>query len=182
MNIHLVRHGEAAANWQEADDPGLSELGRQQAAAAAQQLAGRIAADVRLISSPMLRAQQTAQPLAGSLGAEVTLIDAFREIPTPVALDERQAWLRTIARQSWREQHAMVCQWQQSLLQALRQIDQHAVVFTHFMVLNAIVSALTGRDRVVCFRPDNASITTLKLDGSTLQLVELGRELPTRVN
>ena len=182
MNIHLVRHGEAAANWQEADNPGLSKLGRQQATVAAQQLAGRIAADVQLISSPMLRAQQTAQPLADTLGSDVTIVEAFREIPTPVELDQRHAWLKTIARQSWLEQHEMVCQWQQSLLQALRQIDQHAVVFTHFMVLNAIVSSLTGRDRVVCFLPDNASITTLKLDGGKLELVELGRELRTKVN
>lgn len=32
MNIYLVRHGEAAEHWHKADDPGLSELGHQQAA------------------------------------------------------------------------------------------------------------------------------------------------------
>ena len=34
----MVRHGQADAAWHESPDPGLSELGQQQAATAAQQL------------------------------------------------------------------------------------------------------------------------------------------------
>jgi len=35
ISIYLVRHGEAAASWGESSDPGLSELGWQQAEDAA---------------------------------------------------------------------------------------------------------------------------------------------------
>ena len=182
MKIYLVRHGEAAATWQESDDPGLSALGHQQAAATARQLAGQVDANVRLVSSPLRRTRETALPLATALGAKVTIIEAFREIPTPVPRVERQAWLHSIARQSWREQHAMVRDWHRLLLQQLRQIRHPTVIFTHFMVLNAIVGTLSASDKVMCYLPDNASVTILHREDESLQVAELGRQFKTLVH
>ena len=182
MNIYLVRHGEASASWQESDDPGLSERGHRQAAETARHLLERVHSGIRLVSSPMLRARETARPLSDALVADVSIVEPFREIPTPVPRRERQTWLNGIARQSWGEQHEMVREWHGSLLRQLGQIREPTVVFTHFMVLNAIVSTLTAEDRVVCFLPDNASVTTLRRVGDDLQLVELGRQFRTIVN
>ena len=181
MKIYLVRHGEAAASWRESDDPGLSTLGHQQAAATAQRLAEHVDSNICLISSPLQRARETAQPLSMKLDTEITIIDAFREIPTPVERAERQTWLNDIARQSWGEQHEMVQEWHRALLQQLTLIQQPTVVFTHFMVLNVIVGKLTAKDQVVCFLPDNASVTTLELNNGSLQLLELGQQLRTVV-
>ena len=182
MNIFLVRHGQAAAKWDELDDPALSGLGRQQAELVARELAGQVDANVQLISSPMLRARETALPLASSLDAPVSIVDAFREIPTPVPLEDRQGWLKMIARQTWAEQHAMVRTWRESLLYQLSLIEQTTVVFTHFMVLNAIVGALSAQDRIVCFLPDNVSVTRLQCRDGCLEVVELGRQLRTIVH
>lgn len=182
MTIYLVRHGEASARWTESDDPGLSARGQEQAAATAQELLQRLEPDIRLLSSPMRRARETARPLAEALGAEAVIVEPFREIPTPVELADRQTWLNRIARQSWTEQEEMVRAWRTGLLAELRRIDRPAVVFTHFMVLNAIVGALQETDRVVCFLPDNASVTTLRGFGENCRLLALGRELRTRVN
>lgn len=182
MKIFLVRHGQASAKWHESDDPGLSEMGQRQAAAAAQQLAALVGPGVRLISSPMLRARETARPLSEALDADVSIVDAFREIPTPVPLAERQTWLKRVAGQQWNEQHAMVREWHRSLLQRLSEISQPSVVFTHFMVLNAIVGALSDAEKVICFLPDNASITKLQLHQGSLELLELGHQLKTIVH
>jgi len=182
MSIFLVRHGEAAARWVEADDPGLSERGWQQAADTARELLDRVSPGFRLLSSPLLRARQTAAPLAEAVGAEAAIVDPFREIPTPVDRADRQTWLNQISDQSWDAQESMVRDWRQALLAQLRQIAEPTVVFTHFMVLNAIVSDLNGDDRVVCFLPDNASVTTLAGYGDGLRLIELGRQFRTRVN
>ena len=182
MNIYLIRHGEAAQHWQDADDPGLSELGHQQAAFVAEQLAPQLAENVRIISSPMLRARETAQPLAAALGIEPTIIEPFREIPTPVNKADRPEWLRTIARQTWPEQHEMVRNWHTALLTELSLVREHTVVFTHFMVLNAIVGALQQKNRVICFLPDNTSVTTLQWSGTEHHLLELGHQLKTRIN
>lgn len=182
MSILLVRHGEAAAGWTESDDPGLSERGRAQAADAARLLLQRIDPAFRLISSPMQRARETARPLVETLGAELAIVEPFREIPAPVDRPHRQAWLNGIARQSWGEQEAVVRDWRATLLQELKAIREPTVVFTHFMVLNAIVAALRDDDRVVTFLPDNASVTTLGGFGEELQVVELGRQFRTLVN
>lgn len=177
MEIYLVRHGEATAPWHHADDPGLSELGRRQAAEAAEILRSRIEGDVRVVSSPLKRAQETAQPLGDSLRAGVAIREAFAELPAPVALADRQEWLREIYRQGWGEQIDSVRDWHRALLDELQQLREPTVVFTHFMVLNAIVGEVTGDDRLVCFVPDNASITTLRRRGDTLELVELGQQI-----
>jgi hypothetical protein len=44
------------------------------------------------------------------------------------------------------------------------------------------VGHATEDHRVVCFRPDNASITVLDTNGNSLNLVKLGEEADTRVN
>jgi broad specificity phosphatase PhoE len=63
--VYLVRHGEAAASWETAVDPGLSVAGQQQA----QALLDTFGATPprRLVSSPLQRAQETAAPLAALL-------------------------------------------------------------------------------------------------------------------
>ena len=182
MSIYLVRHGEASAHWDLADDPGLSELGQRQAAATARRLLEQVDPDIRLVSSPLQRARETARPMARALAADVAIAEPFREIPTPVERGDRQSWLNAIARQRWGEQEALVRDWREALLGRLRQVSEPTVVFTHFMVLNAIVSELTGDGRVVCFLPDNASVTTVRWAGDDLKLVELGRQFRTRVN
>lgn len=81
----LVRHGQsefnAAFNETRVDpgiiDPPLTQLGRAQAAAAADQL---IAAGVRrLISSPYVRTLETAQIIAGRIGVSITIDACVRE-------------------------------------------------------------------------------------------------------
>ncbi|MBA6414225.1 histidine phosphatase family protein [Parahaliea sp. F7430] len=182
MNIYLVRHGEAAALWGQAADPGLSELGRQQAAEAARSLLPELPADIQLISSPMLRAQQTAEPLAQSLGLSLTIEPAFREIPSTVPLAKRKEWLKQVMRESWSEQSPLVHQWRSELLRALQELSSPAVVFTHFLVINAIVASLQNSDKVLHFWPDNASVTQLKLVKGELSIYQLGPELDTPVN
>jgi broad specificity phosphatase PhoE len=49
----MLRHGRAAAGWDTDVDPGLDEIGQQQAEATATRLA--VLPKVRLVSSPMKR-------------------------------------------------------------------------------------------------------------------------------
>ena len=182
MDIFLVRHGEAAASWGQSSDPGLSELGAQQAQRAAQILLENIPGDIQLLSSPLARATETAAPLAAALDQPVQLMDVFREIPAPVPMAQRQAWLREFMQQHWQEQPEELCSWRDEALQQLLALRRSAVVFTHFLVINAIVGQVLGRAETLCFRPDNASITHLRRTGGQLQLVALGEEMKTVVN
>ena len=115
--ITMVRHGQAAAGFGEDHDPGLSPLGRQQAAAAAD--AVESLGPLPILCSPLRRCRETAQALADRWGVTPTV--------------------------------------------------------------DAAVGAALGEDRVVCFTPDNCSITTLETDGRSLSVVSLGGQAVTEV-
>lgn len=182
MNIYLVRHGEAAAAWGTSSDPGLSEDGKLQAKKAAEQLLPSLDRNVDLVSSPLLRAQETAIPFSKALAMDISLNGAFREIPSPVPFEERQAWLREFMGQGWSQQPELLTSWRDHMHSELLAMQKPTVIFTHFMVLNTIVGLLSGREETVCFRPDNASITQIKHNGDSLELVSRGDELTTFVN
>jgi broad specificity phosphatase PhoE len=183
MNIFLVRHGEAASAWGQDPDPGLSPLGVQQAEAAALLLLPRLDNTVELVTSPLQRARETATPFSDALGIEVRVEKAFSEIPAPVPLAQRQNWLRGFMQQNWAGQPDELVLWRDNALNQLRNFETTTVVFTHFLVLNAIVGEIQRRAETLCFWPDNASITQLRLNGEHgLELVAMGEQMDTVVN
>ncbi len=60
------------------------------------------------------------------------------------------------------------------VLGAIRALRTDTVVVTHFLVINAVVGAATGDDRVVCFAPAHCSRTVVELDAGSLRVIELG--------
>ncbi len=182
MDIFLVRHGEAAASWSESSDPGLSVLGIAQAESAAVALKDCINVQTRLWSSPLRRAVETAMPLAKMMRQEVFEDDVYREIPAPVPVAHRQAWLRQFMRQRWHEQGEDLLAWRRATQMNLLGLQSPAVIFTHFLVINAVVGQLLDREETLCFWPANGSITHLRHAGYGLELIALGEEVLTRVN
>jgi len=181
----LVRHGEAAAHWGEEEDPGLSALGRQQAERASEELlALGVPDDCAILTSPKARARETAAPYAARTGREASLAPTFREIPAPVALAERRDWLRGFLRERWSAcHHPEVLAWRRGLLNALAGLDRPAVIFTHFLVINAVVAHARRLDDVLAFWPDNGSVHEIAiLPDGRLEVVRLGAELETVVN
>jgi broad specificity phosphatase PhoE len=183
MDIFLIRHGEAAASWGESADPGLSDLGREQSIAVVRELRGRLpAVGLQLISSPKARARETAEPLASELGLPVQVNAAFQEIQAPVPLAQRQGWLRQFMQQRWAEQPLSLHHWRDTAVNALMELDSPAVIFTHFLIINAIVGRIQGAQETLCCWPDNASVTHLRRGESGLELLALGRQMRTLVN
>jgi probable phosphoglycerate mutase len=181
--VYLVRHGEAAARWGEDADPGLSPIGRRQAAEAAEKLLGCLGGETpRIVSSPLLRAQETAGPLASALGACVQVDERFREIPAPVPLARRQSWLRAFMRGRWSEQEATLHAWRSSILEGVESLPDNAVVFSHFLVLNTIAGWQKQCDETLCFWPANASVTVLTHSGAEGWSITLGEQMQSRVN
>jgi len=182
MEIFLVRHGEAAAAWGQSSDPGLSELGVTQAKDVAETLLPQLPADTRLLSSPLARARETAMPLAKALEKPVLVDEVFSEVPAPVPLPQRQAWLRQFLQQRWPGQPSRLTEWRDRAMAELLGQRQPAVVFTHFLLINAIVGRVLQRPEILCFWPDNGSITRLRHTGEALELISLGREMETEVH
>ena len=137
-----------------------------------------------VVSSPLRRCRETAEPLARRLGVPVIVDPAVGEIPTPanLASSDRPAWLRQAFLGDWAQVRGDLdySEWRRAVADAVRGHGGSAV-FSHFVAINALVSALEGSERVVHFRPDHTSVTTLELDGDRLSLVERGPEASTGV-
>jgi broad specificity phosphatase PhoE len=84
VRLLLVRHGQTPSNVLSLLDtnvpgPGLSEIGRQQALALVDTLAGEKVEAI--VASTLVRTQQTAAPLAADRDLEVLVRPGIREIP-----------------------------------------------------------------------------------------------------
>lgn len=179
-DVLLVRHGAAAASWAESRDPGLSADGQAHATLVASALGDEKVCAI--VSSPLARARETALPLAARWGLEVDIDERVREIPSRVAMHERRAWLDAVMAARWAELDDDIRQWRERARHAVLGYGRDTVVFTHFMVINALVADATGDTRVMCFEPDYGSITRLRCEGDRLTLVALGAVKRTLVN
>jgi len=92
--VRRVRHGRAAAGWDTHVDPGLDDVGRVQAVAAADRLESLGAQPI--VTSPLQRCQQTAAVLATRWDVTPRVEPLVAEIPSPdgVPMEDRVAWLR----------------------------------------------------------------------------------------
>lgn len=178
--LYLVRHGMAEAGWGEGYDPGLNDLGKGQANAIAQALSHL--GPLNMISSPLLRAKETAEPLVEIWGCSCRVEERVGEIPSPTEdLLSRAEWLQGVMGKRWSHLGEELQAWRRGVVEVLCALDADSVVFTHFIAINVAVGEATGDDRVVCFWPDNGSITLMEVDGSTLTLIQRGEE-PIREN
>ena len=185
--LYLIRHGRPASMWGGDDgDPGLDETGRGQARAVAERLLALPAVErpTAVASSPLRRCRETAQPLADALGVTVEIDSAVGEIPTPVALAPRArpAWLQRAFRGRWDEISGDLDYdlWRRDVMTAVAARPGWAV-FSHFVAINAVLSLIAGDDRVIGFRPDHTSITSLELGKGGAVVIERGREAATGV-
>ncbi len=177
--IYFVRHGKAAAGFSEDPDPGLNDLGRAQAEAVAPRL---IAAGAEVFSSPLRRARETAQPVEAGLGRTARIVPEVSEIVAPVSdLAARGAWLRDAMRGNWSDLSAEHQRWRQSVVAALLALPRDSIIFSHFIAINAAVTHALNDPRMVCFSPENCSVTVLDSAGGVLRVMALGEASATVV-
>ncbi|MBI4883740.1 MAG: histidine phosphatase family protein [Actinobacteria bacterium] len=186
--LYLVRHGRAAAGWDTDADPGLDDIGREQAAA----LVGRLATlgPLEIVTSPLLRCQQTASALAEQWRVTPRVEPRVAEIPSPagVPMVARVEWLRLAMAGTWQHLDARYLAFREGALAALAEIaagGAATVVTTHFVAINAVIGAALGDDRLLIRSLDNCSVTIVDVDqrgrSGLFQLVEAGQEADTLI-
>lgn len=174
--LYLVRHGKTATTWDDRDlDPGLNDLGRAQAEAMAAHLAAR--GPLPLVTSPLRRTRETANTLERRWNVVAKVDPRIGEITAPTTISmPRTEWLKSLLQRRWNELGEPLGRWRSQVLEAFLGIAKDTVLVSHFVAINVAVGHALGDDRVTCFRPENCSCTVLDLEGSTLQIVELGAE------
>ena len=182
MDIFLVRHGAASATWEEHPDPGLSSRGLEEAQNLKSGLSPYLDGSVRLLSSPLARARETASPLALKLNQKVDVAESISEVPSPVDLIHRKKWLQEFMKQKWEDQNDDVLVWRSRAIRFVKSLSSPSVLFTHFLLINAIVGEIVKVDRTLYFWPENCSITHIRSNGVSLELVSLGDQMHSVVN
>ena len=180
--LFLIRHGEPETGWGGADaDPGLSDRGRAQAAAAAEALAGQRA--LAVLTSPLRRCRETAAPYLGATGVQALVEPAVSEVPTPPEVSDRRAWLqqnfpwRGGPSRNWSTLDPRLLAWRDSVLARIAAIAADTAVFTHFIAINVVAGAALASPHTIVCKPGFASITELEVGPGGLRLLRHGAEM-----
>jgi len=170
----LVRHGRPDGTWGRDPDPGLDDVGHEQARAVADAL-GPIG-PLPVVVSPLRRTRETAAPLVARWGIAPVVEPGVGELTAPDdAPRDHATWLRTLMAGTGADHAGVMDPFRARVLGAIRALRADAVVVTHFLAINAVVGSATDDDRVVCCTPTHCSRTVVDLDADGgLHLVELG--------
>ena len=172
--LYLIRHGEPATTWGDGDpDPGLSALGRAQAADTAYKLGAL--KPKRIVTSPLLRCRETAAALEMESGLTAATEPLAAEIATPRDIADRRAWLSELLAGDWAS-YPDFDTWRSDLISRIVALEEDAAIFSHFVAINVLVGAARGETKATVFRPAHASITTLDVEAGRLRIAALGAE------
>ncbi|MFP6781363.1 MAG: hypothetical protein VCB59_06650, partial [Gammaproteobacteria bacterium] len=78
----------------------------------------------------------------------------------------------------WHQVDESISRWRSNAWAALIELRRDTVVFTHFMLINALVSRATANDGLVYFEPDYGSITHLRISNDDrCELMSIGQSI-----
>ena len=195
IKIYLVRHGEASEGWT-SQDPPLSELGKSQAKSLMTFTDSifdeNSINNTNAISSPLNRCIETASLALEKQYLEIEINDNFRELPSPtIDLEKRVDWLRRILPLTWpellKDKETMesgvdFTQWKENIMSNIYSLKKDTIIFTHFVVINAVIGEILKSEKIINFQPSNCSITEINKMNDKLKIVKLGKSLESRVN
>lgn len=163
-------------------DPGLDEIGRSQALTVAVALSPLHLSSV--MTSPLLRCQQTAFPLATAWGVDAVIEPRVAEIPSPEGVDmkDRVEWLRRAMAGTWTQLGDRYVSYRNDVVDCVRSVTSDSVIVSHFVAINAVIGHCLGDDRLLIRSLDNCSVTVVeRASDGTLTLIEAGSEADTLI-
>ncbi len=136
-----------------------------------------------LVTSPLLRCQETARGLAKAWNAVPRIEPGVAEIPSPegVAVADRVEWLRLAMAGTWSAMGARYTSFRDGVAETVRALPNDTVVTSHFIAINAVIGAALSDDRLVIRSLDNCSVTVIDVVDGVLHLVEGGQEADTLI-
>tara|TARA_B100001121_G_scaffold232157_1_gene205431 strand:- start:51 stop:629 length:579 start_codon:yes stop_codon:yes gene_type:complete len=191
INIYLIRHGKASSGWDNSD-PHLDLIGKKQSEEITLKLLQIAKEPFDIFSSPLIRCVETAKPFSKIKNKKIKIEDRIIEIPSPIKnLKKRVIWLKRVLPLKWddlihdedsRKSKIDYFLWRENILEFFLSLNRDTFIFTHYLVINSIVSHLRKSDKVVFFNPDNTSLTHLSLSDKKLKIISLGDEASTLIN
>lgn len=183
--VYIVRHCQSVANAAKTyncrvkDDQGLSEEGKRQAWALANQFSSRPLA--KIYSSPFLRARQTAAEISKTTRAEIEIADAFRELDCGQWDMKSEAEIRQKFPEEWKGWHSdpqnnpmpggetLLSVQARALPEFQRIVKRHEggciALVTHYCVMNVLLCSLVSSlGNFRCFVSKNGTVAEVSME------------------
>jgi broad specificity phosphatase PhoE len=178
-HLVIVRHGRTAFNatgrLQGRTDNPLDDVGEEQARRVARHLLPALDRDAIIISSPLVRAQQTAGAIAEELGLEIAVDDRWIEIDYGVYEGVPQADVPADVWAAWRSDPSFAPEAGESLRSVQERVSQAcedllvtldgrtAVIVTHVSPIKSSIAWALGVDVGIGWRThlDTASVSRI---------------------
>tara|TARA_X000000368_G_scaffold284974_1_gene226283 strand:- start:2762 stop:3367 length:606 start_codon:yes stop_codon:yes gene_type:complete len=183
IKLIFVRHGEASDSWDNHPDPGLSKAGIDQANKLLQKKELNNLENYSFVSSPKLRAVETAKPLAKKFNKEIEIDKSFIEIPSnDVDINNRQSWIKDIMMTKKKDLPDFVKIWIDTIYRKTNAFKNNSIIFTHFMVINALISEITNSESLIYFNPGYTSIVKIEIKNKKIENFSIEESKKTYIN
>ena len=183
IELIFIRHGEASDAWNNHPDPGLSEAGISQSNDLLNNKDLKLLENYSFTSSPKLRAIETAKPLVKKFNKELKIDNDFIEIPSEnIDLDDRQDWIYEIVKTNKKDLPDYVKLWSKNIYKKTTSLKKNSIIFTHFMVINALISEITNSETLLYFHPGYTSTVKIKIAENKIQSFLIQESEKTHIN
>ena len=109
--------------------------------------------------------------------------ESFIEIPSSnIELNQKQEWLKKIIKMKKKDLPMLIQQWHKNIFFNISNIKKDTIIFTHFMVINSVVSDFVKADSIMHFFPDYTSITKVVLENGYIKDCKIGGNQKTDIN
>ena len=170
IEIIFIRHGEASDAWGDHLDPGLSDNGILQANNLLNHKELQNLKDFSFISSPKSRAIETGKPLAKKFDKKLNIDEVFIEIPSKdIAQEKKQEWLKNIVQTKIDNLPDFIQSWSDDIYFKTKSLEQNTIIFTHFMVINALLNKLSNKDTLMYFYPNYTSVIKIGIKNNEFE-------------
>ena len=170
IEIIFIRHGEASDAWGDHSDPGLSDKGLMQSNNLLNHVELQNLGDFSFISSPKSRAIETGKPLAKKFNKKLKIDEVFIEIPSKdIAQEKKQEWLKNIVQTKKDSLPDFIKSWSDDIYSKTKSFKRNTIIFTHFMVINALLSKLSNEDTLMYFYPDYTSVIKIGIKNNEFE-------------
>jgi broad specificity phosphatase PhoE len=107
----------------------------------------------------------------------------YSEIPSSdIDKSDKKNWLRDIMQLDIDYLPEEVLKWKNNLVDDCLNLSKDTIVFTHFMVINALVGSLLKNNVLMYFYPNYVSVTKITFENKEVKSISLGDEKKTIIN
>ena len=183
IEIIFVRHAEAESSWGNFSDPSLSSNGYLQSTNLLKHEELQNLENFSFISSPKLRAIETAKPLAKKFDKNLNIDEVFIEIPSKdIVQEKKQEWLKKIVETKRDELPNMIKSWSDNIYLKTKSFNENTIIFSHFMVINSLLSKLANKDTLLYFYPKYTSVIKIVIKNNVFKYFSTEDSKKTFIN